>query len=346
MKQQINSLTASRAFAAVMIYIFHFGRDILPMKKLSCLFNSANLAVSYFFVLSGFVLYISYRKSSFTYGNFLSKRAVRIAPAYFLALGLSVILYFYFYKSGYSPDYLKQLIYSLLFIQAYIPGYALSLNIAAWSISVEMFFYILFPWLLVVQKKNNRLFIYGTIVLFILTQAAYIVFFKRDFSHIENFTFFVYSPAIHIHEFLIGMIGGFLFERYTFKKIRFAPLPTIILCVIIGLIVSRSITNLDFQAGLMAPLFMALILATAVYNPRFLNVKTFIFLGEISYGIYILQFLVHEFLLWLNIAWMKLPEQTFFYFSFVVLCIAATISYYCLEQPLRSIVNRRLAKKQ
>ena len=117
MKQQINSLTATRAIAAIMVYIFHFGRDIYPFNKLNSVFGCGNISVSYFFVLSGFVLFISYFKNKFTWGGFLAKRLIRIAPAYFIALGISVLLYFFFYKMLYSAEFMKQLISCIFFFQ-------------------------------------------------------------------------------------------------------------------------------------------------------------------------------------------------------------------------------------
>src|SRR4051812_17074411 len=89
-RYQIDSLTSTRAVAAIMVFIHHFGREIFPFSKWPKVFSSGNLAVSYFFVLSGFVLYIGYHGKNFSYGDFLKRRIARIVPIYEIALFLAV----------------------------------------------------------------------------------------------------------------------------------------------------------------------------------------------------------------------------------------------------------------
>ena len=79
-----------------------------------------------------------------------------------------------------------------------------------------------------------------------------------------------------------------------------------------------------------------------MYNPVFLNFRAFVFVGEISYGMYILQFPVRESMLWANRLWLRLPDTALFYCSFGVLCLVAAASYYWLEMPLRRLlINRK-----
>src|SRR5436190_9360336 len=115
MKPQINALTATRAFAAIMVFIHHYGYNLFPFSLCEKLFHSGNIAVSYFFVLSGFVLYISYREKDISYLDYLKRRVARIAPVYWLALALFVMFSFWF--SGYvlTGNLVKQIAYSALF---------------------------------------------------------------------------------------------------------------------------------------------------------------------------------------------------------------------------------------
>ncbi len=69
---KINSLTSTRAIAAIVVVIFHYAGDLFPYNKCGNLFHSGNLSVGYFYVLSGFVLYISQRKIK--YFAFLKNR--------------------------------------------------------------------------------------------------------------------------------------------------------------------------------------------------------------------------------------------------------------------------------
>ncbi len=339
MKQQINALTATRAFAAIMVYIFHFGRFLFPFDLAPTIFMDGNIAVNYFYVLSGFVLFISYSGRNVRYWDYFKKRLARIAPAYMLGLILFLFVYFFIYKAATSPDFYLQILYSVFFVQAYIPEYALVLNVAGWSISVEMFFYLLFPLMLFFQEKSNKWFVFFTVVVFVATQVACHFFYKRDYTLIGNFNFFMYHPFIHFSQFLVGMVGGYIFKHTSRVRGRFSYIPFVLLCVILFCMAHRP-ANLFFEAGLFAPLFMLFIISTAIDNPKFLNFKPLVFLGEISYGMYILQFPIYYFLTVLNNDILKLSPGYFFFISLVGLVLAATLSYYFVEKPIRNLINR------
>ena len=140
MKYRVNALTATRAVAALMVVIHHFGGSVFPFNKLPAIFRNGNIAVSYFFVLSGFVLFISYYRQQPAYGNYIKRRIGRIVPVYLLALLLSISLAFGFDHYTLSGESVKQVVFSTLLLQAFIPSYPLTLNGPGWTISVEMFF--------------------------------------------------------------------------------------------------------------------------------------------------------------------------------------------------------------
>jgi peptidoglycan/LPS O-acetylase OafA/YrhL len=338
MRPQINALTSTRAFAAILVFIFHFGHYVYIFYQGQRFFYYGNLAVSYFFVLSGFVLYISYVDTNFRYIDFMKKRIGRIAPAYLLALGLFLVVYFFVYHDAYNDLVARQIVYSTLCIQSYFPDYALCLNTAAWSIPVEMLFYLLFPFLLLLQKKNIRLFVLLTILAYVVTQVSFFIFFKRNFTLIYNWNFFQYHPVMHINQFMIGMVGGYIFKEVGPTAKRYSFLPFLLFCAIVVLIIIKPII-IFYEVGFIAPVFMLFIISTAITNPTFLNFKPFVFLGEISYGIYILQFPVKELANSYEPLTRHFTEQQFFFVTLGLLIIAATISYYLIERPLRRIIS-------
>lgn len=140
---RIEQITFTRFIAAFAIVIFHFGTKIFPFNNhyIAFLFRSANVGVSYFFVLSGFVMIVAYHKKkeidSFEY---YKNRFARIYPVYLLAI---LLVYSYHITRG-TVDY-KGMLLNLIVIQAWIPGDALSFNPPGWSLSVELFFYAIFP---------------------------------------------------------------------------------------------------------------------------------------------------------------------------------------------------------
>jgi peptidoglycan/LPS O-acetylase OafA/YrhL len=140
---RIEQLTFTRFIAALLIVIFHYGLDILPFNLNRQMFSGANVGVSYFFVLSGFVMIIAYHKkqriSAFEY---LRNRFARIYPLYMLAL----LLFLAYRMVGTNvPIRIDEVVLSSFMIQSWIPGKALLLNFPGWTLSVELFFYVSVP---------------------------------------------------------------------------------------------------------------------------------------------------------------------------------------------------------
>ena len=138
---RIEQLTFTRFIAAISIVIFHYAKDIPPFNFdfTSFLFQQANLGVSYFFILSGFVMIIAYwQKDKVPLLNFMKKRFARIYPVTFLAavllLCFKVLEYFLFPAN--SDLNLNDFLLSISLQQAWIPAKAMSFNTPAWSITV------------------------------------------------------------------------------------------------------------------------------------------------------------------------------------------------------------------
>jgi len=339
MKNQIDALTATRAVAAIMVVIHHFGYNIYPFSLLPGLFHSGNIAISYFFVLSGFVLYISYYQKDMPYLEYFKRRVGRIVPVYMLALFMFIAVALGLYHYTISKDFIKQIVYCALFLQAYFPNYALSLNSPSWTISVEMLFYVLFPLFLFFQKKYLKLFVVMTIGFFLLSQAIHLLHYHPGIElqkEGEGPTF--YNPLIHISQFLMGMIGGYLYNQIKPGSTKYKFLPLLFFILILVSIILRP-GNLSYHVGLLDPLFMAFIISVAVKNPKFLNIKFFVFLGEISYGIYILQWPVYKFMEAINDPHLHIPQPYFFFVSLGVLLATASVSYLYFEKPLRNKIN-------
>jgi len=344
---QINSLTATRAVAAIMVFIHHFGADIFPFNRCPSVFHSGNVAVGYFFVLSGFVLFISYHDKVISYGDFMKRRIGRIVPIYLIALLMAIYVAVAFNKYDlFAMQSIKEIVLSALFLQSFVPSYPLVLNGPGWTISVEMAFYVLFPLLLLFQKKSFRSFIILTAVLYLGAQYFHLKYYPQRHSLDDNIVDTIFfSPEIHISQFLIGMIGAGIFNkiRYTVPKYRFLPLA--MFAVIILLIAYRP-ENLSYQVGLIAPLFMLLILFIAISDPKSLNFRPLVYLGEISYGIYILQQPVHKYLEAMNTQYLHIPIQVFFWFALGVLIAVASATYYLIELPLRKKISAITFKRK
>lgn len=151
MNSEIKSLTGLRGIAALLVAILHIHQPSGD-NWLSAFFRHAYLAVDLFFVLSGFVMALSYGSlfqegiSRKAYGTFLAKRIARIYPLYFCVTvtiaGLAVIADA---QLVYGQNFVSVVSANLAMVQAW--GMAPSLIPAAWSISTEWAAYLMFPWL-------------------------------------------------------------------------------------------------------------------------------------------------------------------------------------------------------
>lgn len=342
MKPHLDALTATRAIAAIMVVIHHFGCTIAPFSYASRFFHNGNLAVGYFFVLSGFVMYTVYADSDERYWPFIKKRLARIAPLYYvgLALGLIVIVIDAHNAGWVFPSRIAlELPACLLFLQSFIPSFPLAINGPAWSLSVEMFFYLLFIPLLRLQRRHLQFFVALAVILYCGSQAFHCYYFSISERLSDRFLDVItFEPVLHVNQFLIGMITGYCFKNHLFGYLRKRWVP-LVLTAIVGIVIALRPDKLSYHTGLIAPLFAILILSIAMNVPKVLTFRPFIYLGNASYAIYILQDPVHTFAVKAN-ATLQLADQTFFYGYVMLLIIISVLAYQYLEIPMRHRINQ------
>lgn len=172
-KKEIRSLTGIRGIAALVVAIHHFISkyyiDYFEQKASHSWvgyvqFNYANhgyLMVEMFFILSGFVLALSYDKrfsdkiSLREYKQFMIKRFNRVYPLYFF----STIVYFFVFNSDKVKEF-DVLLINFLFLELWFPK-EFSLNNVSWSLCAEWFLYVIFPFVFlktrVFRKTNGKL---------------------------------------------------------------------------------------------------------------------------------------------------------------------------------------------
>ncbi|MFJ8437789.1 acyltransferase family protein [Kitasatospora griseola] len=143
------SLTGLRWTAALMVFLFHvwiveyFGGRI--GGTLGFAFGAGNTGVSFFFVLSGFVLAWSTPPGSGGVVRFWRRRLARVYPLH-LATALLALAMAYFLAAGTLPQ-TRQLFANLFLVQSWPQDVSFyqSANPVSWSLACEAFFYLLFP---------------------------------------------------------------------------------------------------------------------------------------------------------------------------------------------------------
>ncbi len=204
---RIDALTGLRWWAAFAVFLFHM-RVFAPLPEpIATVFNQGYFGVTFFFVLSGFVLTWSLRPRV-PLSTFYWRRFARIWPAHIVALLFAVPV---FYTLATIPEgsFLKPfdvgvLLLSVLVIQGWWanPAILFSGNPAAWTLTVEFFFYALHPFLarnLLRFAKRGALVMAGIAVAWAFAYRLGVVFWP------ESWLTAVPMPVTRLPEFVLGM---------------------------------------------------------------------------------------------------------------------------------------------
>ncbi|HVE66393.1 MAG TPA: acyltransferase, partial [Thermoanaerobaculia bacterium] len=148
------ALTGLRFVAAMAVVLYHVPMKPFASETATRLTAYGYLGVSLFFVLSGFILtytYIDPHTGALrgSVRDFWWARVARIYPVYLIALLLSLPIFLIFRvlvaAPAARPPALLSAALTPLLLQAWWPTTATQWNTPGWSLSVELFFYALFP---------------------------------------------------------------------------------------------------------------------------------------------------------------------------------------------------------
>ena len=354
---KLDILNFFRFITAVIIIVFHFGQKATLLDSASPFVRSGPQVVPFFFVLSGFILTaVYYPKTELNRIKFYISRIVRIAPLYLLALFFMLCLE---YWEG-NRDLCIPFLLSATFLQSWIPQYALRLNSPAWAISVLMFCYLTFPFVLCCIKKSRfrpSVCALSTIVLFFTIQALLmsmlIASFEKDCEQIYDALIY-YFPLSHYSSFLLGVSGGYLFIRVRDcdVSVRLGWLLFSLSCVVLYAVL---------QHPYMLPIFHGI--EPSAYTPLFLPLVYFLFIvglalinygtnngseksfhwcdkaGKISYAMYILQYPLYKIFLMIFPALTMDHPNTGFFLFLSILTGLAIVAYHCIELPFKARLN-------
>lgn len=346
---RLEQLTFTRFIAAVAIVIYHYGTHTAVFGN-SCIapvFENAYMGVSYFFLLSGFVMIVaSEGKEQIRFKPFMQHRIARIYPLYFFAILLMC------FRVGWKAVDMGELLLALSTLQSWVPGKAQVINYAAWSLSVEFFFYLIFPFLYnrIYKKVSFKVIAIGIILVWQLTQ---VIFYLSIGPHAVLFTgvdkaTILFHPLIHLNEFLLGNLAGIYFlNRKSLTGRQSYAMPIILMLALLWICLQFRPGPVHYGGGILSFVLMPLIFLLASdkgWFSRLLKFRWAVFLGEISYGIYILQDTVWSFLpdrLFATYLSINTAEHTtgLFFVRLLVLIGLSALSCFYLEKPLRKMIN-------
>lgn len=303
---RLNALTGLRCFAAINIVFFHFS-DPKWFGVLAPIVNAGYASVSYFILLSGFVLAYNYsaraRAGELDKKRFWEARFTRLYPIYLLSLLLSWWMIPAEYAAHTHRMFWTGMVLTPLLLQGWVPQVATFLNTPAWTMSAEAFFYFLFPWM-ARWKRPERVVPHlvkmaGVWAVGLLPGTLYVLFSPDGIAHPDRWSWgpwlqaLKYTPLPHLASFVFGVLLAGLDDimgrsgRLRFLLGVFGFSATFGLLWLGGIIPYAMIHD-----GLLMPLFGCIILGLAGNNPLSyaLGSRPLVFVGEASYCLYLLHF--------------------------------------------------------
>ena len=349
-RRALPALTGVRFLAAFYVVLFHgsagLERRFPTPGPVAVFLSNGYLAVGLFFILSGFILSYTYEgqiEGAIHRYRFWEARFARIYPVYLISLVLAL---------PFALDlHLGTRLAVLTMVQSWnpaVPQLAGAWNYPAWTLSVEAFFYVCFPFVFPwISRRSNRALSWMIAILlafcvFAHTPVMGLGDWKQNASFLERI---LPLPVLRTPEFLLGVVMGLSFLRNAAKpepKLRHS---LTVYFAILGMLVTLSVPLGGWVALVIVP-FAVLVYELArggSWPERLLATKFMLLLGGASYAVYLLRYPValwmHLFVSALSPRWASFGELL----TPVVLVLLSIFVFLCWEEPSRKTLRRWFA---
>ena len=329
-------------------------------------YESGRLGVTLFFVLSGFLisyLLLTEKKISGTVSirKFYSRRILRIWPLYYLLVIIAFLLvpsFAFFTVPKYSELMPQNFWYTLLLYVFLLPQVALSLFPPVpfaeplWSIGVEEQFYLIWP----ILMKYVRRFLLLTILIiagaFVLKQVAFLIAegarARASLKYWNDLINYLYFTRIEC--MAIGGIGAWLVFARREKILRaiYHPASQLLIYGVTAYLLITETFKPIYNYLVYAVCFCLIILNIATNKRSLIKLENrgFVFLGNISFSIYMFHELVIKTVMqalarWRGASFDDLISNVLLYaISIGFTLIVSTVVYYCFERGFLRLKSR------
>ena len=388
-RRDLPSLTGARWWAAFAVFVLHalVFLPVYPFQK-SSTFETIHsfvpmqlgaAGVTFFFVLSGFVIYWSFRPGS-SIRQFYWRRALKIYPTHIVAALVFVV--------AASVPLSRAVVWvpNLLLVHTWVPKWTMvgGLNVPSWSLCAEILFYACFPLALPLLRRigTDRLYwAFGALVLMIaVIHVSYFVFvdgprgisnifaprllpgdvspmfeihaspawFAQDDIPVSPSYWLSYTfPLSRLPEFFLGVLAARLVIEGRWRNIRLTP-PLLALALAFS---ATWVVPVNFKMSALLVVPVAAVVATLAARDldgvRGLNsTRPMVWLGDISYAFYMIQFPVMVIITRLFIGGNAFDFGGWLFWALVSLVVsiaAAQLIYSGVDKPLMRRFARRRA---
>lgn len=360
--EKLPALTSLRFFAAAMIVLHHsLGSFGIP-RELHNYFPTTQ-GVSFFFVLSGFVLTYVYKSfdSNKAIGHFLLARFARIWPLHVTTLLIAIA----FLSIDLRVD---TLLSNVFMVHAWVPNweYFMSYNSLSWAISTEFAFYLLFPFLIYQWRRtwHIKIIFAFLIIIGIIFCSNYYNLTSGMNGKIGYIGFIYINPLGRLFEFTFGMLMALVYEKflpiYQPEITRATMAELLVLFIVPGVMLATPFLCMFAlpwiglsgilwvgEGGLSCFFFGLLILIMAFQKgiiSRLLSWKIFIILGELSLSIYLLHQIILRYYRFKIEGYFSIPDWIAYTYFWVILLFSSHFLWLFIEQPCRKFIVNFILK--
>ena len=339
---QLNHIQSLRAISVLFVFFYHLKSSI---------FQNGFLGVDIFFVISGLVitlkLYENYNKTNkINIKEFFIKRVKRIYPVLIFFLLTTFLIILIFSPIDTQLSRFKTFIFALFGLSNlsylitkddYFDTVFKDPFHHTWSLGVEEQFYIVYPFLLTVffflfKKQVSKIIL---TLIFLIIVGVYTTFYYS-----EDRILIFYLPFFRFWQFLFGGLIFFLLTKY--KKEN--SLVSLLSFFMIFLIVFSQNSLNEFYKLFLVTFFSGIFLL--FYNKKnflnfFFNNKKIIYLGNISYSLYLWHLpIIYFYDLYFVNSLIRIP------IIFIISLFISSLSYKFIEQKFRYYKFNKIIKKR
>ena len=296
MPKKLAAIESLRGIAALSIVLFHFDAGSHLNNRFT---ENAWLMVDFFFLLSGFVIALGYfdrLKVARDVFEFQAKRFLRLYPLHFVTLlvwlGIETSKYFFEQATGivannpaFSSNNSTAFLANLLLLQNWtLPD--LTFNYPSWAISALFYTYLLYGFVVVWCAGSSRKY-YCCSFLIVLTAGFLLMNFGMGTDNVTG-------PARCLFSFFLGTSTCVIFQCQTQSDWQKSSIPAVVAILLTVFVVALAGHN-NFGWIVLAPfVFAATILVVALtssswFVERVLGDKRLVYLGTISFAIYLIH---------------------------------------------------------
>lgn len=293
--------------------------------------------VAIFFVISGYSVAASYATSE-GYWDYLYKRLWRIAPLYYFWIGVAIIV-------GATATYWQRrfavsveaynILMHLSFLSFLDYKIANTLLGVEWSIPIEVFWYLFIPLLMCWMISRKQLVI--AIFLSLICYKLAVKYLTTLVAPIQDAALAIpWSPIPYALGFFLG-IAAFRIRNYGDHFARWGNVMLIVVFGMISFLILKPTSSIlmldDYQFFSMATFLLILFGSSSsqLFRCIFTN-KIVVYLGTISYGIYLCHLPLINILTRLNLIY---PDSLGLAFLILLGCsiLVSTVTYFIIERP-------------